>query len=43
MDTKDKVKEIYEYMTQQLAEGVYISKKREREMIKEIKFMLTTD
>ena len=34
--------EIYDYMVLQLAEGVFISKKRQREMLREIKFMIET-
>lgn len=43
MKTKDKAKEIYEYMATKLAEGVYIDKKSEKEMIKEIEWFLEND
>jgi len=43
MKTKLKAKEIYEYMCLQLAEGVFIDKEREKEMIEEIEFMIDND
>lgn len=43
MKTKDKAKEIYDYMAMQLAEGVFISKTREKEMIREIAFIIDND
>lgn len=43
MDNKKTAKEIYNYMVQCLAHGVYISKTNEKEMIKEIQFFIETD
>lgn len=43
MKTKDRAKEIFEYMANQLAEGVHIDTKRKKEMIKEIEFFIDND
>jgi hypothetical protein len=43
IETKDKAKEIFEYCSMMLAEGVYIAPKTKREMLKEIEFMIDTD
>ena len=43
IDTEQTAKEIYDYMTSQLAEGVFISPKRKKEMIQEINFMIDND
>jgi len=43
MKTEIKAKEIYDYMVLRLAEGVFISKKNEKEMLKEICFLIDTD
>ena len=42
-ETRQKAIEIFEYVTQILAEGVYIAPKKKREMIREIGFMIDTD
>ena len=41
-ETEDKAKEIYDYLAGILAEGVFISKKMQKEMIKEIEFLIDT-
>ena len=43
MKTENTAKEIFEYMRQCLAHGVHISKKNEKEMVKEIAFMIDTN
>jgi flagellin-specific chaperone FliS len=43
MKDMTKAKEIYDYMKERLAEGVFISKKNEKEMIKEINNLIEND
>ena len=43
METKIKAKEIYNYLKQMLADGVYIKPSLEKEFIKEVALMLEND